>query len=101
MKQEQIIIKAGDYMRVRGTMKEVPEIEVNIDTVYIRKNIVRIEEEDFVGWEYDEEQYSKDEFIELISKENGQLREYQTIQDSVIEEILFNIIPTIRGIGGE
>lgn len=88
-------------MRVRGTMKEVPEIEVNVDTVYIRTNIARIEEEDFVGWEYDEEQYSKDEFIELISKENGQLREYQTIHDSVIEEILFNIIPTIGGMGGE
>lgn len=61
-------------MRVRGTMKEVPEIEVNIDTVYMRKNIVRIEEEDFVGWEYDEEQHSKDEFIELISRENDRLK---------------------------
>lgn len=88
-------------MRVRGTMKEVPEIEVNVDTVYIRTNIARIEEEDFVGWEYDEEQYSKDEFIEFISKENEQLKEYQVIQDSVIEEILFNIIPTIGGMGGE
>ena len=88
-------------MRVRGTMKEVPEIEVNVDTVYVRANIERVEEEDFVGWEYDEEQYSKDEFIEFISKENEQLKEYQIIQDSIIEEILFNIIPTIGGMGGE
>ncbi len=60
--------------RVRGTMKEVPEIEVNVDTVYIRKNIKRIEEEDFVGWEYDEEQYTKDEFIRMISEENKRLK---------------------------
>jgi hypothetical protein len=60
--------------KVRGTMKEVPEIEVNIDTVYIRSNITKIEEEDFIGWEYDEEQYDKDEFIELISKENDRLK---------------------------
>lgn len=60
--------------KVRGTMKEVPEIEVNIDTVYIRSNITKIEEEDFTGWEYDEEQYDKDEFIELISKENDRLK---------------------------
>ena len=60
--------------KVRGTMKEVPEIEVNIDTVYIRSNITKIEEMEFSGWEYDEEQYDKDEFIELISKENDRLK---------------------------
>jgi len=60
--------------KVRGTMKEVPEIEVNIDTVYVRSNITKIEEEDFIGWEYDEVQYDKDEFIELISEENDRLK---------------------------
>lgn len=60
--------------KVRGTMKEVPEIEVNIDTVYIRSNITKVEEEDFIGWEYDEVQYDKDEFIELISEENDRLK---------------------------
>ena len=36
-----------------------------------------------------------------LQKLNEQLKEYQVIQDSVIEEILFNIIPTIGGMGGE
>ena len=55
--------------KVRGTMKEVPEIEVNIDTVYIRSNIQRIEEEDFIGWEYDEVQYDKNKYIEQLTNE--------------------------------
>lgn len=80
--------------RVRGTMKEVPEIEVNIDTVYIRKNIVRIEEEDFVGWEYDEEQYSKDEFIELISKENTNIR----LEQAKSNTELFELILALQGV---
>ena len=53
--------------KVRGTMKEVPSIEVNIDTVYVRNNIKRVEEMEFSGWEYDEIQYDKDSYIEQIN----------------------------------
>lgn len=62
-------------MRVRGSMETVPEIEVNVDTVYIRTNIIKIEEEDFVGWEYDETQITKDEYIEKIANENKTLKD--------------------------
>ena len=54
-------------MRVRGSMETVPEIEVNVDTVYIRNNVVRVEEEDFTGWEYDEVQCGVREYIENIN----------------------------------
>lgn len=57
-------------MKVQGTQEIVKEIEVNVDTVYVRSNIIRVETEDFNGWEYDEEQYDKDEFIEKITEEN-------------------------------
>lgn len=53
--------------KIRGTMESVPSIEVNKDTVYIRSNIERVEEEDFKGWEYDEIQYDKDIYIEQIN----------------------------------
>lgn len=69
-------------MKVRGTMEIVPEIEVNVDTVYIRTNVVKIEEEDFVGWEYDEMQISKDEYIEKIAKAN------ETLKDTVDRLVL-------------
>lgn len=54
-------------MRVRGSMEIVPNIEVNVDTVYVRTNIVRVEEDDFTGWEYDEVQYGVREYIENIN----------------------------------
>lgn len=87
-------------MRIRGTMKEVPEIEVNVDTVYVRTNIERIEEEDFTGWEYDEEQYGKDEFIELISSENKDLKQKLEMQQIALDDLLLNVIPILL-IGGE
>ena len=57
------------YKDVRGSMKNVPSVEVNVDTVYVRNNIKRIEEDDFEGWEYDEVQYDKNEYIESLTNE--------------------------------
>lgn len=51
------------YNKVRGTMSNVPNIEVNKDTVYIRSNIVQVNEQNFKGWEYDEVQYDVKEYI--------------------------------------
>lgn len=61
------------YKGVRGTMQYVPSVEVNKDTVYIRSNIENIDEEEFEGWQYDEIQYSKDKYIELLSEKNNEL----------------------------
>lgn len=85
-------------MRVRGTMKEVPEIEVNIDTVYIRTNIERVEEEDFIGWEYNEEQYSKDEFIELISNKNKELIQENELNKQAIAELTLLLSTMLGGV---
>ena len=57
------------YQNVRGSQKQVPQVEVNKDTVYIRSNIEHIEEEDFTGWEYDEVQYPLQEYIETLANE--------------------------------
>ena len=62
-------------MLVRGTMETVPEIEVSVDTVYIRTNVIRIEEDKFTGWEYDEVQISKDDYIAQIAQEKNTLQE--------------------------
>jgi hypothetical protein len=52
------------FNKTRGTMETVPNIEVNVDTVYIRTNIVKIEEPEFIGWEYDEVQYDQSKYLE-------------------------------------
>ena len=71
-------------MKVRGSMQEVPEIEVNVDTVYLRTNIIRIETEDFTGWEYDETQYTKDEYISYIRKIEKENEEMKTVLDTML-----------------
>lgn len=69
-------------MRVRGSMKTVPSIEVNKDTVYIRTNITQITEDDFVGWEYDELQYDLKEYIKNLT----------TTQDSQSMAMLLSLL---------
>lgn len=56
-------------IKVRGTQNVVKPVTVNIDTVYLRTNITKVKEEDFEGWEYNEEQLSKDEFISKLTRE--------------------------------
>lgn len=60
------------FNNIRGTMKNVASVEVNIDTVYLRSNIKRIDEEDFYGWEYDEIQMPLQNYIQQIT-DLGQL----------------------------
>ena len=55
--------------KLRGSQVTVPKIEVNVDTVYIRTNIERIEEEDFAGWEYDEINTLKMNTLSLIANQ--------------------------------
>ena len=57
------------FQNVKGSQENVPQIEFNIDTVYIRSNIKRIETEDFSGWEYNEIQYELREYISKLANE--------------------------------
>lgn len=56
---------------MRSTADYVPSIEVNVDTVYIRSDIKRVEEMEFSGWEYNEIQYEKDEYIKLMAEQSN------------------------------
>ena len=58
-------------MRVRGTQESIPFIEIGKTNVYIRTNVERIEEEEFSGWEYDEEIISIPEYISTLSDKNS------------------------------
>lgn len=62
---------------VRGTQPDKPrELEFAQDTVYERRNIIRVEEPDtdeqrgFSGWEYEETQYTLDEWYRKDSLDN-------------------------------
>ena len=53
--------------RVRGSQESVPYLEVGKTEVYVRTDIVRVEEEDFSGWEYDERTISIPEHINNLA----------------------------------
>ena len=57
------------FQNVRSTAENIPSIEVNVDTVYVRSDIKRVEEMEFSGWEYNEVQYTKDKYIEKLTNE--------------------------------
>ena len=57
------------FKNVRSTAEYVQSIDVNVDTVYVRSEIERIEEIEFSGWEYNEVQYNKDKYIEKLTNE--------------------------------
>lgn len=60
---------------VQGTMETVQEVEFNVDTVYVRTNIQRVETEDFTGWQYDEIQYDYKEYVAILHTQNLALKE--------------------------
>jgi len=67
-------------------MKTVPSIEVGVDTVYVRSNIIAIDK----GWEYDEIQYDKNEYIELMTAKQIALEEKINASAIATNYILMN-----------
>lgn len=85
-------------MRIRGTQTEVLKLEQDDFKVYIRSNIVRIEEEGtedepgFIGWEYDEIEMSIPEYQEMIKTEVDDLREEDLNNKMALTEIFEMLI---------
>lgn len=72
---------------VQGSQVSVPEVEVNIDTVYVRTNIQRMSKVDehtqqkVEYWQYDEIQYTNQEWIQVLTDKNKEMQESQRLQD--------------------
>lgn len=65
------------YSDVRSTSPTEPEaIEILSTKVLVRENIIEVHEEGtemspgFDGWQYDETEYTKDEYIQLLRTAN-------------------------------
>lgn len=85
-----------EYKKVQGTQDEVPKLEINVDTVYLRENIQKkIDSEGNPFWEYDEIQLSLMEYFKKIFPDNenaiGELSllfsSYQNQVDSALAEL--------------
>lgn len=70
---------------VQNSSLKFEPLVVDVDTVYKNFNESKIfdeETKEHIGWKYDQIQYDKNEYIELISKENNMLN----IKNKALEE---------------
>lgn len=77
-------------MRVRGTQEVVKPLEQDDYRVYIRTNIIRIDEEGedgFHGWEYDEIDMTISDYQQLIAGDVEHLKEADLINKVALTEI--------------
>ena len=80
-----------EFKNVQGSTKQAQPLIVNKDTVYVHTNIVQATDEDgnIVDglYVYDEVQYTKDEYIQIIAEKNETLERDLTDTQLAIAEI--------------
>ena len=60
--------------KVQGSAEQAVPLIINHDIVYIHKNITKLEREDNAElYEYEEYQYSKDEYLQVLTQENQEM----------------------------
>ncbi len=85
-------------MKVRGTQEVVKPLEQDQYKVYIRTNIVRIDEEDtedtlgFHGWEYDEIEMTIPEYQTMVKGDVEKLKEEDLNNKVALTEIFEMLI---------
>ncbi len=69
---------------VRGSEEQAKELIVGFDTVYVHKNIIKLEDGIY---QYEEIQYDKDEYIELMASINKILEKQVTDTQLALTEL--------------
>ena len=71
-----------EIKNVQGSLQQAQPLIVNKDTVYVHTNIVQSKDKDgnVVDnlYVYDEVQYTKDEYIQIMAEKNSQLEKELT-----------------------
>ena len=80
-----------EIKNVQGSLQQAQPLIVNKDTVYVHTNIVQATDEDgnIVDglYVYDEVQYTKDEYIQIMAEKNETLEKELTDTQLAIAEI--------------
>lgn len=81
-----------DMGKIQGSAEQAKEIIVGTDTVYVHTNIEKITEDKDGNavenlYSYNEVQYDKDEYIEIIAKKNKELESQLTDTEIALVEI--------------
>ena len=80
-----------EIKNVQGSLQQAQPLIVNKDTVYVHTNIVQSKDKDgnvVDGlYVYDEVQYTKDEYIQIMAEKNSQLEKELTDTQLALCEI--------------
>lgn len=81
-----------DMGKIQGSAEQAKEIIVGTDTVYVHTNIEKITKDKDGNdtdnlYSYNEVQYDKDEYIELMAKKNKELETQVTDTEIALVEI--------------
>lgn len=75
---------------IRGSKEQAKELIIGTDTVYVHSDIKLVEtEDDSEVYQYNEVQYTKDEYIHLLSEKNTTLENQMESTQEVIDFLLF------------
>lgn len=77
-------------MIARSTADSIDRTIISADTVYLRSDIKYVTDEDFEGWEYEETQMSKDEFIGVLLEENMQITARVSLTEKAIDFLIMS-----------
>ena len=85
-----------EFKNVQGSTEQAQPLIVNKDTVYVHTNIVQATDEDGNVIEdlyvYDEVQYTKDEYIQIMAEKNETLERDLTDTQLAIAEIYESLV---------
>lgn len=85
-----------EIKNVQGSIEQAQPLIVNKDTVYVHTNIVQATDEDgnvVDGlYVYDEVQYTKDEYIQIMAEKNETLERDLTDTQLAIAEIYESLV---------
>ena len=85
-----------EFKNVQGSSRQAQPLIVNKDTVYVHTNIVQATDEDgnvVDGlYVYDEVQYTKDEYIQIMAEKNETLERDLTDTQLAIAEIYESLV---------
>ena len=75
---------------IRGSKEQAKELIIGTDTVYVHSDIKLVKtEDDSEVYQYNEVQYTKDEYIHLLSEKNTTLENQMESTQEVIDFLLF------------
>lgn len=93
-----IIIKTNLSIEEAENLFKDNRIFIYGDTVYMADGYIKTMQENSITYTWLRFDYN---YLDDSKRKIEELEEKQQVQDMVIEEILFDIIPSLGGIGGE